>query len=186
MDFSVIKKECAVSSAKPEKCGAYLVKPESKGDAKVQKSPPDSKFPSNQQTPQKSLWPEATDLSDKSPPSSMPSAATSNDRQSSPEAMPGVPPMESSQPKPTTKLQPGEELGHADSILNLMVISLENKSFSLLLSIAWFFARIPLRFFKFLATIVMLRVMWLLMAVDNGAWEIGARVDHRYNMPGVY
>jgi len=67
-----------------------------------------------------------------------------------------------------------------------MVISLENRSFSLLFSIARLFVRIPFRVFKFLAAIMTLRVMWLFLADSNGAWEIGARVDHRYNMPGIY
>jgi hypothetical protein len=31
-----------------------------------------------------------------------------------------------------------------------------------------------------------LRVLWLFLADDNGGREIGARVDHRYNMPGIY
>jgi len=66
-----------------------------------------------------------------------------------------------------------------------MVISLENRSFSLLFSIARLFVRTQFRVFKFLATIMTLRVLWLFLADDNGAWEIGAGVN-RYNMPGIY
>lgn len=175
MTSSSIMKECAVSSTKPERCGNSLVKPETNGDVNC---------PSNQQNPQKS---ESRD-SDNSPPSPMPSAATPNDRQSSSESKPGVPPTEdiqTSKPQPD-ELQPTTKFQLGDSVLALMVISLENRSFSLLFSIARLFVRIPFRVFKFLATIMTLRVLWLFLADDNGGREIGARVDHRYNMPGIY
>ena len=178
MTSSSIKMECAFSSTKPERCGVSLVKPETNGDVNC---------PSNQQTPQKSEWRETTARSDKSSTSPVPSAATPNDRQSSWESKPSVPPTEDIQTKPQPdELQPTTQLQLGDSILTSMVISLENRSFSLLFSIARLFVRIPFRVFKFLAAIMTLRVMWLFLADDNGAWEIGARVDHRYNMPGIY
>ena len=181
MNSSSINRECAISSTKPERCGASLVKPETIGDA------PASNCPSNQQTPLKSEWRETTARSDKSSTSPVPSAATPNDRQSSSESKPSVPPTEDIQTKPQPdELQPTTQLQLGDSVLTSMVISLENRSFSLLFSIARLFVRIPFRVFKFLAAIMTLRVMWLFLADSNGAWEIGARVDHRYNMPGIY
>ena len=168
MNSSSSKKECAVSSTKPERCGISLVRPETNGDVKFK-------------------WRDTTPLSDKSPPSPMPSAATPNDRQSSSESKPGVPPTEviqTSKPQPD-ELQPTTKLQLGDSALTSMVISLENRSFSLLFSIARLFVRTQFRVFKFLATIMTLRVLWLFLADDNGAWEIGAGVN-RYNMPGIY
>ena len=166
MNSSSIKKECAVSSTKPERA-------------------PASKCPSNQQTTQKSEWRETTPIPEKSPPSPMPSAATPNDRKSSSKSKPGVPPTEDIQTKPQPdELQPTSKL--ANIVFTSMVISLENMSFSFLFSIARLFFRVPSRVFTFLATIMTLRVLWLILADDNGAWEIGARVDHRYNMPGIY
>ena len=151
-------------------------------------------IPSNQETTQKSSeWREPIAISDESPPHPMPPAATPNDQQRSSETKPVVPPTEDAQETPRSdekqsspKTQPEEEYEPADSALTFMLIYL----FSLLFSIAWFFVKIPLRIcsllFKFVATIVTLRVLWLLLADDNGACEIGACVDHRYNMPGIY
>jgi hypothetical protein len=151
-------------------------------------------LPSDQETTQKSSeWREPISFPDESPPHIMPSAATQNDQQRSSESKPSVHTMEDAQKNPrpdekqsSTKTQPEEEYEPADSALTFMLIYL----FSLLFSIAWFFVKIPLRIgsllFKSVATIVALRVMWILLADDNGACEIGAWVDHRYNMPGIY
>jgi hypothetical protein len=156
--------------------------------------PPVEGIPSDQQTTQKSSeWPEPIAIPDESPPRPMPSVATPNEQQRSSESKPSVPLTEDAQttPRPDenqspTKMQPEEEYEPAESALTFMLIHL----FSLLFSIAWFFVKIPLRIgsllFKFVATIVALRVLWLLLADDNGACDIGACVDHRYNMPGIY
>ena len=140
-------------------------------------------IPSDQETTQKSSeWREPISFPDESPPHPMPSAATPNDQRRSSESKPIVPTTEDA-PKTT---QPEEEYEPADSALTFMLIYL----FSLFFSIPWFFVKILLRIgsllFKSVAMIVALRVLWLLLADDNGACEIGACVDHRYNMPGIY
>jgi hypothetical protein len=151
-------------------------------------------IPSDQETTQKSSESrEPISFPDESPPHPMPSAATPNDQRRSSESKPIVPTTEDA-PKKTrpdekqssTKTQPEEEYEPADSALTFMLIYL----FSLFFSIPWFFVKILLRIgsllFKSVAMIVALRVLWLLLADDNGACEIGACVDHRYNMPGIY
>lgn len=86
----------------------------------------------------------------------------------------------------TTKPPPDEAYEPADSALPFMVISL----FSLLFSTAWFFVKIPFKigfsFVTFWSLIIGLRIAWLFLADDNGAWEMGAGVDYEYNMPGIY
>ena len=81
---------------------------------------------------------------------------------------------------------PDEEYEPADSALPFMIMSL----FSLLFSMGTFVIKIPFRIgsmiFTFWVLIVVLRVLWLLLADDNGAWEMGAGVDLEYNMPGIY
>jgi hypothetical protein len=150
-------------------------------------------IPSNQQTTQRSEWREPIALPNEPPPNPKPSTAIPNDQERSSESKPSAPPTKDIQTEPQsdeklspTKTQPEEEYEPADSALTFMVIYL----FSLLLSISWFFIKIPLKIgsllFKFLATIVALRMLWLLLADDNGACEIGACVDHRYNVPGIY
>ena len=90
----------------------------------------------------------------------------------------------------TTKKQmqpsPEEEYEPADSALPFMIMSL----LSLLFSMGTFVIKIPFRIgsmiFTFWVLIVVLRVLWLLLADDNGAWEMGAGSDLEYNMPGIY
>jgi hypothetical protein len=123
----------------------------------------------------------------------LPSAATPNDQHHFSESKPSVPKTEDVQPKPhsdenhpPTKPQPEEEYEPADSALTFMVIYL----FSLFFSIAFFVAKIPWRIgtllFKVVVSTVVFRILWLSLEDDNGACEIGACVDHRYNMPGIY
>ena len=150
-------------------------------------------IPSDQQTTQKSSeWPEPIAIPDESPPRPMPSVATPNEQQRSSESKPSVPPTEAAQttPRPdenqsSTKMKPEEEYEPADRALTFVLIYLS----SLLFSIAWFFVKIPLRIvsllFKLVAKIVALQVLRLLLEDDNGACDIGACVDHRYNMPGI-
>ena len=90
----------------------------------------------------------------------------------------------------TTKKQmqpsPEDEYEPADSALPFMIMSL----LSLLFSMGTFVIKIPFRIgsmiFTFWVLIVVLRVLWLLLADDNGAWEMGAGSDLEYNMPGIY
>ena len=81
---------------------------------------------------------------------------------------------------------PEEEYEPSDSALTHMVITL----FSLLFSMIWFSVKIPFRIgsmiFTFWVLTVTLRVLWLFLADDNGAWEMGAGVEYEYNMPGIY
>jgi hypothetical protein len=81
---------------------------------------------------------------------------------------------------------PEEEYEPSDSALTHMVITL----FSLLFSMIWFSVKIPFRIgsmiFTFWVLMVTLRVLWLFLADDNGAWEMGAGVEYEYNMPGIY
>ena len=87
---------------------------------------------------------------------------------------------------PKKKLQPEEEYESADSALPYMIMSL----FTLFLSLVTFVIKIPFRIgstiFTFWVMIVVLRILWLLLADDGGAFEIGAGVDYEYNMPGIY
>ena len=87
---------------------------------------------------------------------------------------------------PKKKVQPEEEYESADSALPHMIMSL----FTLLLSIITFVIKIPFRIgstiFTFWIMIVVLRILWLLLADDGGAFEIGAGVHYEYNMPGIY
>ena len=88
----------------------------------------------------------------------------------------------------TKQMQPSpeEEYEPADSALPFMIMSL----LSLLFSMGTFVIKIPFRIgsmiFTFWVLIVVLRVLWLLLADDNGAWEMGAGSDLEYNMPGIY
>mmetsp|Transcript_10406 Transcript_10406/g.18731 ORF Transcript_10406/g.18731 Transcript_10406/m.18731 type:complete len:597 (+) Transcript_10406:64-1854(+) len=86
----------------------------------------------------------------------------------------------------TTKPPPDEEYESADSALPLMVISL----FSLLFSMISFVIKIPFRIgsmlFTFWVLVIAMRILWLFLADDNGAWEMGAGVEYEYNMPGIY
>ena len=90
----------------------------------------------------------------------------------------------------TTKQQmqpsPEEEYEPADSALPFMIMSL----LSLLFSMGTFVIKIPFRIgsmiFTFWLLVVVLRVLWLLLADDNGAWEMGAGSSTEYNMPGIY
>jgi hypothetical protein len=85
-----------------------------------------------------------------------------------------------------SKMQPEEIYEPADSAPHYLVITI----LSMLFSMIWFFVKIPIRIgsviFSFWVFIVALRVLWLLLADDNGAWEMGAGVDFEYNMPGIY
>lgn len=96
-------------------------------------------------------------------------------------------------PKPSSsaenqepKEQP-QEYELADSALPVMIVSL----FSLFFSIVWFFCiKLPYRICSSILTFCVLliscRVLWLLFADDNGAWEMGAGVEYEYNVPGIY
>ncbi|KAL7532652.1 hypothetical protein ACHAXR_004757 [Thalassiosira sp. AJA248-18] len=130
---------------------------------------------------------------------------TAQGGQSKPESKPNLPPQKekkaqerpaaaaaskSDQKQPTSKNLPptlhDEEYESADSSLPLMVISI----FSLLFSMVWFIIKIPFRIgsmlFTFWVVLIALRILWLFLADDNGAWEMGAGVDYEYNMPGIY
>ena len=92
-----------------------------------------------------------------------------------------------SSPKRKQKPPPEEEFEAADSALPQMIMSL----FTIFFTITTFFIiKVPFRvgsmIFTFWVSIVALRVLWLLLADDNGAWEMGAGVDYEYNMPGLY
>ncbi|KAL3806803.1 hypothetical protein ACHAXA_001085 [Cyclostephanos tholiformis] len=148
-------------------------------------------IPPNQKSTQKSEWHEPIALPVESSPSPLSSAAKLNDQQRFSESKSSVPPTEDLQFKPNldeiqppTKLQE-EEYEPADSALTFMVIYL----FSLFFSIALCVFKIPIRIgtllFKVVVLTVTLRMLWLFLADDNGACEIGACVDHRYNMPGI-
>ena len=100
-----------------------------------------------------------------------------------------VKPKQQEQPtttSPKKKLQPEEEYESADSALPYMIMSL----FTLFLSMLTFVIKIPFRIgstiFTFWVMIVVLRILWLLLADDGGAFQIGAGVDYEYNMPGIY
>lgn len=80
-----------------------------------------------------------------------------------------------------------EEFESADSALPLMIVSL----FSMFFSIVWFvFFKLPYRvcstILTFCVVLMSLRILWLLLADDNGAWDMGAGVDYGYNAPGIY
>lgn len=92
----------------------------------------------------------------------------------------------SSAEKQGPKEQP-QEYELADSALPLMIVSL----FSLFFSIVWFFCiKLPYRIcssiLTFCVILISCRVLWLLFADDNGAWEMGAGVEYEYNAPGIY
>ena len=94
------------------------------------------------------------------------------------------PPSASTEKK--NKEQP-EEYEAADSALPLMIMSL----FSVFFSIVWFvFFKLPYRVCSTVLTLcfvlMALRILWYLLADDNGAWEMGAGVDFEYNSPGIY
>ena len=91
--------------------------------------------------------------------------------------------------KDTTKQKsppPTEEYEPSDSALTIMVVYL----FSLFFKLSWMIIKTPFRIgsmiFTFWVTIVTLRVLWLFLADDNGAFDIGAGVEYEYNMPGIY
>ena len=80
-----------------------------------------------------------------------------------------------------------QEFEDANSSLPFMIISL----FSLFFSLLWFFfVKLPFRIGSTLFTLcflaVTLHILWLFLADDNSAWEMGAGVEYEYNMPGVY
>ena len=80
-----------------------------------------------------------------------------------------------------------EEFESADSALPTIIFSL----FSMFFSIVWFLLfKLPYRVcsmaLTFCVVLMCLRVLWLLLADDNGAWEMGAGVDLEYNTPGIY
>jgi hypothetical protein len=84
------------------------------------------------------------------------------------------------------KEQP-EQFESADSALPIMIVSL----FSLFFSIIWFICiKLPYRLCSLVLTFCFIlmtcRLLWLLLADDNGAWEMGAGVDYEYNAPGIY
>lgn len=94
------------------------------------------------------------------------------------------PPSASTEKK--NKEQP-EEYEAADSALPLMIMSL----FSVFFSIVWFvFFKLPYRVCSTVLTLcfvlMVLRILWYVLADDNGAWEMGAGVDFEYNSPGIY
>jgi hypothetical protein len=101
-----------------------------------------------------------------------------------------VPPEQVKQPAFDEKQKPKkdpEQFESADSALPLMIVSL----FSLFFSIVWFVMfKLPYRVcstvLTFCVLLMSLRVLWFLLAEDNGAWEIGAGVDDEYNAPGIY
>lgn len=113
-------------------------------------------------------------------------AATANIQQPRSEpTQPSIPTKDEKHVRPT-KMKSEEIDEPADSALPFLVVSIV----SMLFSIIWFFVKIPIRVgsivFSFWVFIVALRVLWLLLADDNGAWEIGAGVELEYNMPGIY
>lgn len=113
-------------------------------------------------------------------------AATANIQQPRSEpTQPSIPTKDEKHVRPT-KMKSEEIDEPADSALPFLVVSIV----SMLFSIIWFFVKIPIRIgsmvFSFWVFIVALRVLWLLLADDNGAWEIGAGVELEYNMPGIH
>ena len=122
--------------------------------------------------------------------SGRPSAVTSNSQEHQSEVKSSFSRMEDNHAKsglePSTKPQPEEVYEPADSALSFLVVTL----FYTLFSMIWFFVKIPFRIgsvlFSFWVMAVALRVLWLFLADDNAAWEIGAGVDFEYNMPGIY
>ena len=79
-----------------------------------------------------------------------------------------------------------EEFEDASSALPTMIVSLFSLFFYLLgavIRIPYLFVKNILKFFLF---VVALRILWLFLADDNGAWEMGAGVDYEFNMPGIY
>lgn len=95
-----------------------------------------------------------------------------------------APAPEQKQKKP--KEQP-EQYESADSALPLMIVSL----FSMFFSMVWFiFFKLPYRVcstvLTFCIVLMCMRVLWLLLADDNGAWDMGAGPDFQYNAPGIY
>ena len=112
-----------------------------------------------------------------------PTKSTTNDRPISETAA------NSNRSKDTTKqksVPPTEEYEPSDSALTIMVVYL----FSLFFKLSWMVIKTPFRIgsmiFTFWVTIVALRVLWLFLADDNGAFDIGAGVEYEYNMPGIY
>jgi len=115
-----------------------------------------------------------------------PTAATSNIQHPPPERKSSVPLTKDDNHAKPTKMQPEEVYEPADSALPILVVTI----LSMLFSLIWFFVKIPFRIgstlFSLWVFVVALRVLWLLLADDNGAWEMGAGVDFEYNMPGIY
>ncbi len=116
-----------------------------------------------------------------------PTVATSTTKHPLPELKScSVSPTKDDKHASSSKMQPEDIYEPADSALPYLVVTI----LSMLFSMIWFFVKIPVRIgsviFSFWVFIVALRVLWLLLADDNGAWEMGAGVDFEYNMPGIY
>ena len=107
-----------------------------------------------------------------------------------PMGKPSAPSDNQQKPAPASQQQPKEQpevYESADSALPQMIIGL----FSLFFSIVWFFfIKLPYRICSSVLTfcfiITTCRLLWLLLADDNGAWEMGAGVDYEFNAPGIY
>lgn len=112
-------------------------------------------------------------------------AATSDIKLSLPEPTSTVTPAKDDKQAKQTEIQP-EEICESDSALPFLVVSI----LSVLFSMLWFIVKIPFRIGSVIVSVwlrvVTLRVLWLLLADDNGAWGMGAGVDFEYNMPGIY
>ena len=81
---------------------------------------------------------------------------------------------------------PPEEYEPSDSALTVMVVAL----FSLFFKLSWLVIKTPFRIASMILTfwimLIAVRVLCLIFADDNGAWDIGAGVEYEYNMPGIY
>jgi len=139
-------------------------------------------IPETSKVPQHQLFEQ--NLADVAP--ERPTATTSNIQHPPPERKSIVPPTNDDKHAKRTKMQPEEVYEPADSALPILVVTI----LSMLFSLIWFFVKIPFRIgstlFSLWVFVVALRVLWLLLADDNGAWEMGAGVDFEYNMPGIY
>lgn len=95
--------------------------------------------------------------------------------------------------KPSSKEKqqspPSDPLDDVDP--NSALASALGALFALFFSMVWFIVvGLPLRIFKTLLTLLVLGLsmglLWLYLADDGGAWEMGAGVDYEYNAPGIF
>ena len=116
-----------------------------------------------------------------------PPLTTKEKQQSKPAEPPSHKIAESSQSTEKKPKDQPQEYESADSALPIMIVSL----FSMFFSIVWFtFFKLPYRVcstvLTFFTLLMVLRILWFLLADDNGAWEMGAGVDFEFNRPGIY